>query len=52
VKVESGAEIAATIAYLTRRGVPVMGHVGLRPQAVLTEGASRPRGAAKASSPA
>jgi 3-methyl-2-oxobutanoate hydroxymethyltransferase len=44
VKVESGPEIAETIAYLTRRGVPVMGHVGLRPQAVLMEGAFRARG--------
>ncbi|HLZ84849.1 MAG TPA: 3-methyl-2-oxobutanoate hydroxymethyltransferase [Caulobacteraceae bacterium] len=44
VKVESGPEVAATIAYLTRRGVPVMGHVGLRPQAVLMEGGFRARG--------
>jgi 3-methyl-2-oxobutanoate hydroxymethyltransferase len=44
VKVESGPEVAATIAYLTRRGVPVMGHVGLRPQAVLAEGAFRAKG--------
>jgi 3-methyl-2-oxobutanoate hydroxymethyltransferase len=44
VKVESGPTVAETIAYLTRRGVPVMGHVGLRPQAVLTEGAFKARG--------
>ncbi len=44
VKVESGPDVAETIAYLTRRGVPVMGHVGLRPQAVLMEGAFRARG--------
>jgi 3-methyl-2-oxobutanoate hydroxymethyltransferase len=44
VKVESGPEVAETIAYLTRRGLPVMGHVGLRPQAVLMEGAFRARG--------
>ena len=37
VKVESGPDVAATIEYLTRRGVPVMGHVGLRPQAALME---------------
>src|SRR5579875_2593200 len=30
VKVESGPEVADTIRYLTRRGVPVIGHVGLR----------------------
>src|SRR5665213_2805086 len=44
VKVESGPAVAETIAYLTRRGVPVMGHVGLRPQAVLTEGAFKAKG--------
>jgi 3-methyl-2-oxobutanoate hydroxymethyltransferase len=44
VKVESGPEVAETIAYLTRRGIPVMGHVGLRPQAVLLEGGFRARG--------
>jgi 3-methyl-2-oxobutanoate hydroxymethyltransferase len=44
VKLEGGVEIAETIAYLTRRGVPVMGHVGLRPQAVLTDGGFRARG--------
>jgi 3-methyl-2-oxobutanoate hydroxymethyltransferase len=44
VKVESGPTVGATIAYLTRRGIPVMGHVGLRPQAVLAEGAFRARG--------
>src|SRR6201982_3368091 len=30
IKVESGPTIPATIAYLTQRGIPVMGHVGLR----------------------
>jgi 3-methyl-2-oxobutanoate hydroxymethyltransferase len=47
VKVESGPTVAETIAYLTRRGIPVMGHVGLRPQAVLMEGAFRARGKAE-----
>jgi 3-methyl-2-oxobutanoate hydroxymethyltransferase len=45
VKLESGPEAAATIAYLTRRGIPVMGHVGLRPQAVLMDGAFKAKGA-------
>jgi 3-methyl-2-oxobutanoate hydroxymethyltransferase len=44
VKLESGPEAAATIAYLTRRGIPVMGHVGLRPQAVLMDGAFKAKG--------
>ena len=44
VKVESGPDVAETIAYLSRRGVPVMGHVGLRPQAVLMDGAFKAKG--------
>ncbi|UCI31787.1 3-methyl-2-oxobutanoate hydroxymethyltransferase [Mesorhizobium sp. B4-1-4] len=34
VKLEGGESIAQTIRFLTARGVPVMGHVGLTPQAV------------------
>ncbi|HLI64765.1 MAG TPA: 3-methyl-2-oxobutanoate hydroxymethyltransferase [Caulobacteraceae bacterium] len=44
VKVESGPDVPDTIAYLVRRGIPVMGHVGLRPQSVLVEGAFRAKG--------
>ncbi len=44
VKVESGPTVPETIAYLVQRGVPVMGHVGLRPQAVLVEGAFKAKG--------
>jgi len=44
VKVESGPTIPATIAYLTQRGIPVMGHVGLRPQAALIDGPFKARG--------
>lgn len=44
VKVESGPHVAETIAYLTARGVPVIGHVGLRPQSVLTDGGFRAKG--------
>jgi 3-methyl-2-oxobutanoate hydroxymethyltransferase len=44
VKVESGPTVAETIAYLVRRGIPVMGHVGLRPQAILAQGGFRARG--------
>lgn len=36
VKLEAGAEHAAWIAELTRRGVCVIAHIGLRPQSVLT----------------
>ena len=34
VKIEGGAWIAPTVEYLTTRGVPVCGHVGLAPQSV------------------
>ncbi len=44
VKVESGPSIAATIAFLAERGIPVMGHVGLRPQAVNVDGKFRAKG--------
>lgn len=44
VKVESGPTIPDTIEYLVKRGVPVMGHVGLRPQAVLVDGAFKAKG--------
>lgn len=44
VKLESGPTVPETIAYLVQRGIPVMGHVGLRPQAVLTDGAFRAKG--------
>jgi len=44
IKVESGPTIPATIAYLTQRGIPVMGHVGLRPQAALIDGPFKAKG--------
>jgi len=44
VKVEAGPQIASTIAYLVDRGIPVMGHVGLRPQAVNVDGKFRAKG--------
>ncbi|HVY35549.1 MAG TPA: 3-methyl-2-oxobutanoate hydroxymethyltransferase [Caulobacteraceae bacterium] len=44
VKVESGPTVADTIAYLTRRGIPVMGHIGLRPQSILVEGGFKAKG--------
>ena len=34
VKLEGGAEIAQRVATLVQAGIPVMGHVGLRPQSV------------------
>ena len=44
VKVESGPEVARTVEYMVRRGIPVMGHVGLRPQAVNVDGGFRAKG--------
>ena len=44
VKVEAGPTVAETIGYLVQRGVPVMGHVGLRPQAVHLEGGFKAKG--------
>jgi 3-methyl-2-oxobutanoate hydroxymethyltransferase len=38
VKLEGGVEMAETVAYLTSRAVPVMGHVGLKPQSVRVMG--------------
>ena len=38
VKLEGGVHMASTIAFLTRRGIPVMAHIGLTPQAVNTLG--------------
>ncbi|MDB5494513.1 MAG: panB [Phenylobacterium sp.] len=44
VKVEAGETIVHNIAYLVKRGIPVMGHVGLRPQAVLVDGGFKAKG--------
>jgi 3-methyl-2-oxobutanoate hydroxymethyltransferase len=44
VKLEGGDEMAATVEFLTRRGIPVMGHVGLTPQSVNSLGGFRSRG--------
>ena len=44
VKVEAGPAVAENIEYLTKRGIPVMGHVGLRPQAVMMDGGFRAKG--------
>jgi 3-methyl-2-oxobutanoate hydroxymethyltransferase len=38
VKLEGGAHMAETIAFLVQRGVPVMAHIGLTPQSVNTLG--------------
>ena len=44
VKLEGGAAMAETVSFLTQRGIPVMGHVGLTPQAVNVLGGYNARG--------
>ncbi len=44
VKLEGGTRMAETIRFLVERGVPVMGHVGLTPQAFNTIGGFRVQG--------
>lgn len=44
VKLEGGAAMAETVAFLNQRGIPVMGHVGLTPQAVNVLGGYAARG--------
>lgn len=44
VKLEGGAAMAETVAFLTARGIPVMGYVGLTPQAVNVLGGYNARG--------
>jgi 3-methyl-2-oxobutanoate hydroxymethyltransferase len=44
VKLEGGQSMAETIAFLTARGIPVMAHVGLTPQAVNALGGYGARG--------
>ena len=44
VKLEGGRRMADTVRFLVDRGVPVMGHVGLTPQAINTLGSFKARG--------
>lgn len=44
VKLEGGARMAETIRFLTTRGIPVMGHIGLTPQSTLTMGGFKTQG--------
>jgi 3-methyl-2-oxobutanoate hydroxymethyltransferase len=48
VKLEGGAGMAETIAFLSERGIPVIGHVGLTPQAVNALGGYGTRGRGEA----
>jgi 3-methyl-2-oxobutanoate hydroxymethyltransferase len=44
VKLEGGVHMAETIAFLTQRGIPVMAHIGLTPQAINALGSFRSQG--------
>lgn len=48
VKLEGGQAMAETVAFLVARGIPVMGHVGLTPQAVNVLGGYNARGRSEA----
>lgn len=47
VKLEGGTVMNETISFLTARGIPVMAHIGLTPQAVQTMGGYRTQGRKK-----
>jgi len=44
IKLEGGRRMAETIAFLVERGIPVMAHVGLTPQAINALGGFRAQG--------
>ncbi len=48
VKLEGGEPMAETIRFLTRRGIPVMAHIGLTPQAVNAFGGYKVQGRGEA----
>ena len=44
IKLEGGTLIKETVKYITDRGVPVMGHIGLQPQSVILDGGYKIKG--------
>jgi 3-methyl-2-oxobutanoate hydroxymethyltransferase len=52
VKMEGGTRLAETVAYLTQRGIPVMGHIGLTPQSFNVTGGFKTQGRTEAEWPA
>lgn len=52
VKLEGGVGMAETVQYLTQRGIPVMGHIGLTPQRIQIFGGFKTQGRTAAEWPA
>jgi 3-methyl-2-oxobutanoate hydroxymethyltransferase len=52
VKMEGGARLGETVRYLTQRGIPVMGHIGLTPQMIQIFGGFKTQGRTQAEWPA
>ncbi|MDI5929575.1 3-methyl-2-oxobutanoate hydroxymethyltransferase [Rhizobium leguminosarum] len=44
VKVEAAEGVAESVAFLVSRGIPVMGHIGLRPQSLNVDGGFKAKG--------
>ena len=44
IKIEGGEEMVETVRFLIKRGIPVMGHIGLKPQSVNVAGGYRSQG--------
>ena len=44
IKLEGGTLIEETVKYITDRGIPVMGHIGLQPQSVVIDGGYKIKG--------
>lgn len=44
IKIEGGKERAAMVELLTKNGIPVMGHIGLKPQFVRSDGGYKVKG--------
>lgn len=47
IKIEGGEDMAGTVSHLVKNGIPVMGHVGLRPQALHAMGGFKVQGRGK-----
>lgn len=44
IKIEGGEEMAATVEFLVKRGIPIMGHIGLKPQSINVVGGYKSQG--------